>query len=223
MNILSLNQPLICCIHTCTMSYKWKGPKMFNPNGINSHFLFLRESLCISISCIWFIYWHWFGRGSKQTDSCLCLPSVSAWAQPALHTHPKRSTLSPRRPPPLKRRRSMISPRTRGTGGMTNASWRRGNLWQVGWLPVISRWAWKDVLSPESKSSPSSSVMSLMPFTFRGVASLWIVSLSWAWGARGGEVMGGASGAAGEGDAGGQADGVSPAGEPRDQKGQIWP
>lgn len=201
MNILSLNQPLICCIHTGTMSFKWIGPKMFNPNGINSHFPFLRESLHISIWCIWFIYWCWFGRGSKQTDSCLCLPSVSAWAQPALHTLPKRSTLSPRQPPPLKRRRSMISLRTRGNVGMTNPSWRRGNLWQVGRLPVISRWAWKDVLSPALKSSPSSSVMSPVPFTFRGGASLRIMSLSWAWGAGGGEVLGGASGAAGEGDA----------------------
>lgn len=194
---------------------------MFKQNGINLHLLFLRESLYISISCIWFIYWRWLGRGSKQTDSRLCLPSVSAWAQPALHTPPKRSTLSPRRPPPLKRRRSMISLRARGNARMTNLSWRRGNLWQVGRLPVISRWAWKDVMSPALKSFPSSSAMSPVPCTYRGGASLRIVSLSWAWGTRGGEVLGGASGAAGKGDARGQADGLSPAGKPQDRKGQI--
>lgn len=186
---------------------------MFNQNGMNSHTWFLRESLHISISCIWFIYWRWPGRWSKQTDSCLCLPSVTAWAQPALHTPPKRSTLSPRQPPPLKRRRSMISLRTRGNARMTNPGWRRGNLWQVGRLPVISRWAWKDVLSPALKSFPSSSLMSPVPYTFRGGVSLRIVSLSWAWGTGGGAVLGGASGAAGEGDARGQADGVSPAGK----------
>lgn len=163
MNVLSLNQ-LFICIHTGTVSFLWIGPKMFNPSGINSHFPFLRESLHISISWIWFIYWRWFGRGSKQTDSCLCLPSVPAWAQPALHTPPKRNTPSPSRPPPLERRRSMISLRNRGNIGMTDLGWRRASLWQVGPLPVISRWAWKDVLR---KSSPSSSVMSPIAFPFQ--------------------------------------------------------
>lgn len=94
------------------------------------------------------------GAGLADDLNSLCLPSVSAWAQPVLHTHPKRSTLSPRRPPPLKRIHYMISQRTRGDVRMTNPSWRRGNLWQVGRLPVISCWAWKDALSPALKIPP---------------------------------------------------------------------
>lgn len=51
----------------------------------------------------------------------------------------------------------------------------------TGWLAArhlsLSVKGWVD---STLKSSPSSSVMSPVRFTFRGVASLWIVSLSWA-------------------------------------------
>lgn len=77
-----------------------------------------------------------------------------------------------------------------------------------------------DALSPDVKSFPLIFCHDLpVPLHFRGGATLRVVSLTWPRGAGGGEVLGGAPGAAGEGDAGGQADGVSPAGEPSDHEG----
>lgn len=79
----------------------------------------------------------------------------------------------------------------------------------------------KGCVEKESPPHLLSCPPSLSPF--RGGASLRTVSLSWARGAGGGEVLGGASGAAGERDARGPADGVSPAGKHQDQQGRIWP
>lgn len=45
-----LSQPLICCIHTGTMSFKWMGPKMFNPNGINLQISFPQRVIaCLNL------------------------------------------------------------------------------------------------------------------------------------------------------------------------------
>lgn len=77
-------------------------------------------------------------RDAKLSYSCLCPPSVSVSAQPALHTPPKRSMLSPSPLTTLKRRLSMISLRTRGILRMINLNWQRRNLWQVGRLHINS-------------------------------------------------------------------------------------
>lgn len=200
------------------MSFKWIGSRIFNLNGIDSHFPFLGESqyphfmyLVYLLVLVWQrVQTDWFLPASAI---CFSLSSASPahtpkeeYAITQTASAPEEETLHDQ-PQHQGERRDDKSELTEGKS-LTGRS-------------AAYPWVWKDVLSPALKSSPSSSVLSPVPFTFRGGASVWIVSLSWAWGAGGGEVLGGASGAAGEGDARGQADGVSPAGEPREQKGQI--
>lgn len=185
--------------------------------GLIHIFVLLGELLkCTSLFYVaGFIYCRSFGRRCKLTRSCLCPPSVSVSAQPALLTPPKRSMLSPSPLTPLKRKQSMISLRTRGNLGMTNLSWQRRSLSQVGWLHINSCRARRNEMKPCQKKKTFACVIS----PFRGGVSVWIVSLPRAWCARGGEVLGGAAGrppgAAGERDAGGQEDGVPPTGKSR--------
>lgn len=97
-------------------------------------------------------------------SSCLCPPSVSASAQPALLTPPKRSMLSPSPMTPLKKKQPMISVRTRGNLWMTNLSWQRRNPSQVGWLHISSG----GIQHCESKHRKASlSHMPLMWFLFQ--------------------------------------------------------
>lgn len=148
-------------------------------------------------------------------SSCLCPPSVSVSVQPALLTPPKRSMLSPSPMTPLKKKQSMISLRTRGNLRMTNLSRQRRNLSQVGWLHINSCGAIYNAVNPNIEKPPC--LISPSPcFGFRRGVSVWVVSPPRARCAGGSEVLGGATGrppgAAGEGDAGGQEDGVSPTG-----------
>lgn len=165
-----------------------------------------------------FIYCHLFGRRCKHSHSSLC-PSVSVSAQPALLTPPKRSMLSPSTLTPLKKKQSTISLRTTGNLRMTNLSWQRRNLSQVGWLHISScraRIDPKNACNTTTKKAPLSH-FPCASLPFRGGVSVWIVSLPRAWWARGREVLGGAAGrppgAAGEGNAGGQEDGFPPTGK----------
>lgn len=159
--------------------------------GLTHIFVLLGELLkCVSPFYVArFIYCHSFGRRRKHTHSCLCPPSVSASAQPALLTPPKRSMLSPSPLTPLKKKQAMISWRTRGKLGMTNLSWQRRNLSQVGWLHINScRGSYK------RKKNSLPSHLPCPPFPFRRGVSVWIVSLPRAQWAGGGEVLGGAAG-----------------------------
>lgn len=158
------------------MSFKWIAPKMFKRNGINSHFAFLRESLRISISCIWFIYWRWFGRRSKQPVSAICFSLSSAspahtpkeeYAITQTASTPKEDTLHDQ-PEDQGGRQDDKSELTEGKS-MTGWSAARHLLLSV-----------KGCVESCVKDSPSSSVMSPVSFIFRGGASLRIVSLSWA-------------------------------------------
>lgn len=121
--------------------------------GLIHIFVLLGELLkCTSLFYVaGFIYCRSFGRRCKLTRSCLCPPSVSVSAQPALLTPPKRSMLSPSPLTPLKRKQSMISLRTRGNLGMTNLSWQRRSLSQVGWLHINSCRARRNEMKPCQK------------------------------------------------------------------------
>lgn len=86
----------------------------------------------------------------------------------------------------------------------------------TGWLAAHQLLWSKDAMQRISTMRVSASPSSFLS-PFRGGVSVWIVSLPGAGCAGGGEVLGGAAGrppgAAGEGDAGGQEDGVPPTGK----------
>lgn len=192
--------------------YKWCGFKLLSQDGYNSDFHLAGSAIFTFVGLFTALSLPVYKFSPPSVSPHLLLPSVSAWAPPALPTPPKRNMLSPSPLRPPQEKRTLIGLITRGELGKTNPSRQRGKLSRVGRWHANSR---RSQISSHFKNKHPSLFSLSLPL--RGCAALRVVSHARPWWAGGGgEVLGGAAGrppgAAGEGDAGGQEDGVPAAG-----------